>query len=384
MATDRPRPEDFLELVERAKRGRLKVYIGPAAGVGKTYQMLEESHALKKRGVDVVLGFIETHGRAETQALIEGLEVIPRRRIDYRGVPVEEMDLDAVLKRHPQVAVVDELAHTNVPGSRNRKRYQDVLELLAAGINVICAFNIQHLESLNDLVKQATSVLVRETVPDSFLKQADQVVNLDLAVEDLIERLRAGKIYGQEKVGWALENFFKPEKLTMLREIALREVAESIDRTVASNSRSRDLSAPVPASERVMVCIASRTPHSAMLLRRTSRLAGRLNTHWYVVFVETPKESPLRIDAEAQRRLIEVEEKTRELGGEFVRLTGKDPVATMLEFARAHNVGHIVIDRTTKPLWRQLVGQSVMFRLVEEAKGFDLHIVSYEGDEAQP
>ncbi|HEY7163957.1 MAG TPA: histidine kinase [Candidatus Binatia bacterium] len=384
MAPDRQRPEDFLELVERAKRGRLKIYIGPAAGVGKTYQMLEESHALKKRGVDVVLAFVETHGRTETEALIEGLEVIPRRHIDYRGVPVEEMDLEAVLKRHPQVAVVDELAHTNVPGSLNRKRYQDVLELLAAGINIICAFNIQHLESLNDLVKQATGVVVRETVPDSFLKQADQIVNLDLAVEDLIERLKAGKIYGQEKVGWALEHFFKPEKLTMLREIALREVAESIDRTVSSNARGRDSSAAVSASERIMVCIASRTPHSAMLLRRTSRLAGRLNTHWYVVYVETPKESPLRIDAEAQRRLIDIEQKTQELGGEFVRLSGKDPVTAMLEFARTHNVGHIVIDRTTKPLWRQLLGQSVMFRLVEEARGFDLHIVSYEGDEAQP
>jgi len=218
MALDRKRPEDFLELVERAKRGRLKVYIGPAAGVGKTYQMLEEAHALKKRGVDVVMAFIETHGRAETEALVEGLEVIPRRRMEYRGVTVEEMDLDAVLKRHPQVAVVDELAHTNIPGSRNRKRYQDVFELLEAGINVICAFNVQHLESLNDLVKQATDVVVRETIPDSFLKQADQVVNLDLAVEDLIERLRAGKIYSQEKVAWALEHFFKPEKLSMLRK----------------------------------------------------------------------------------------------------------------------------------------------------------------------
>jgi len=381
MALDRKRPEDFLELVERAKRGRLKVYIGPAAGVGKTYQMLEEAHALKKRGVDVVLAFIETHGRAETEALVEGLEVIPRRRMDYRGVTVEEMDLDAVLKRHPQLAVVDELAHTNIPGSRNRKRYQDVLELLEAGINVICAFNVQHLESLNDLVKQATDVVVRETIPDSFLKQADQVVNLDLAVEDLIERLRAGKIYSQEKVNWALEHFFKPEKLSMLREIALREVAESIDRTVGSQVRSNDASGKVSTSERVMVCIASRTPHSAMLLRRASRLAGRLNTDWYVVYVETPKENPLRIDAEAQRHLIDTEQKARELGAEVVRLSAKDPVPALLEFARTHGVGHIVIDRTRKSWWRQLLGQSVMARLVREAAGFDLHIVSFEGEE---
>jgi len=381
MALDRKRPEDFLELVERAKRGRLKVYIGPAAGVGKTYQMLEEAHALKKRGVDVVLAFIETHGRAETEALVEGLEVIPRRRMDYRDVTVEEMDLDAVLKRHPQLAVVDELAHTNIPGSRNRKRYQDVLELLEAGINVICAFNVQHLESLNDLVKQATDVVVRETIPDSFLKQADQVVNLDLAVEDLIERLRAGKIYSQEKVNWALEHFFKPEKLSMLREIALREVAESIDRTVSAQARSDENSHRAVASERVMVCIASRTPHSAMLLRRASRLAGRLNTDWYVVYVETPKENPLRIDAEAQRHLIDTEQKARELGAEVVRLSAKDPVPALLEFARTHGVGHIVIDRTRKSWWRQLLGQSVMARLVREAAGFDLHIVSFEGEE---
>ncbi|HKX49113.1 MAG TPA: histidine kinase, partial [Candidatus Binatia bacterium] len=222
MATDRKRPEDFLELVERAKRGRLKVYIGSAAGVGKTYQMLEEAHALNKRGVDVVLGFIEPHDRFDTAALIDGLEVIPRQRIEYKGVTVEEMDLDAVLKRRPQVAIVDELAHTNAPFCRNKKRYQDALELLDAGINVICAFNVQHLESLNEIVKQATGVVVRETLPDSILKRADQVVDIDLAVEDLIDRLRAGKIYALDKVPWALKNFFQPEKLAVLREIALR------------------------------------------------------------------------------------------------------------------------------------------------------------------
>src|SRR2546426_6522792 len=236
----RPLAEDFLELVERAKRGRLKVYIGSAAGVGKTYQMLEEAHALKRRGVDVVLGFIETHGRADTASLIEGLEVIPRSRVEYKGVPVEEMDLDRVLKRRPQVAIVDELAHTNAPFCRNKKRYQDVLELLDAGINVICALNVQHLESFNDMVKQATGVVVRETVPDSILKRADQVVDIDLAVEDLIDRLRAGKIYAPDKVLWALENFFQPDKLAVLREIALREVAESVDRSVSSKASEDD------------------------------------------------------------------------------------------------------------------------------------------------
>src|SRR5215831_14754113 len=240
MAKDRKRPEDFLELVERAKRGRLKVYIGSAAGVGKTYQMLEEAHALKKRGVDIVLAFIETHGRADTAALIEGLEVIPRSRVEYKGVAVEEMDLDAVLKRRPQVAIVDELAHTNAPFCRNKKRYQDVLELLDAGINVICAFNVQHLESLKDLVERVTDVVIRETVPDSFLKQADQVVNLDLTVEDLLDRLRAGKIYSAEKIPWALDHFFKLENLSILREISLREVAESVDRGVVGQTPRND------------------------------------------------------------------------------------------------------------------------------------------------
>jgi two-component system sensor histidine kinase KdpD len=315
------RPEDFLELVERAKRGRLKVYIGSAAGVGKTYQMLEEAHALKKRGVDVVLAFIEPHDRLDTAALIEGLEVVSRTRVDYHGVVVEEMDLDAVLKRHPQVAVVDELAHTNAPFCRNKKRYQDVLELLEAGINVICAFNVQHLESLNEMVKQATHVVVRETVPDSILKRADQVVDIDLAVEDLIDRLKAGKIYAPDKVQWALENFFQPEKLAVLREIALREVAESVDRTFTANATNGDDGRRSVASERVMVCLPTRPPpNGAMLLRQGSRLAGRLNTDWFVVHVETKEEADHRIDATLQRYLLDDEQRARDLGAEVVRL----------------------------------------------------------------
>ena len=229
----RARPEDFLELVERSKGGRLKVYIGSAAGVGKTYRMLHEAHGLKERGIDVVLGFIETHGRADTAALIDGLEVVPRKKIEYRGVTVEEMDVDAVLARHPQVAIVDEVAHTNAPGSSHRKRFEDLEAILAAGINVICAFNVQHLESLNDLIERVTDVKVRETVPDRFLKKADQVVNLDLSVEDLIDRLKSGKIYAPDKVPHALENFFTPAKLRSLRELALREVAESVERAPA-------------------------------------------------------------------------------------------------------------------------------------------------------
>jgi two-component system sensor histidine kinase KdpD len=374
------RAEDFLALVERAHRGRLKLYLGFAAGVGKTYKMLEEAHALKGRGVDVVLGFVETHSRAETAALIEGLEAVPRKKIEYRGVTIEEMDVDAILARKPTIAVVDELAHTNAPGMRNRKRYQDVLELLDAGINVIGAFNVQHLESLNDIVSRNANVQVRETIPDTFLKQADQIVNLDLAVEDLVERLKAGKIYPDDKVPWALQHFFQDENLSALRELSLREVAESLDRTAQARA-PRGAEQRLSTGGRVMVCMSSHPPHAATLLRRGSRMAGRLSSDWFVVYVETPKEAPDRIDAEVQRNLHANIEAARELGAEVVRLQGSDPVDCLLDFARSHGVGHIIIGGSHQPWWRQIFGRSVPLRLVREATGFDLHIVSFEDEE---
>jgi two-component system sensor histidine kinase KdpD len=377
----RARPEDFLELVERSKGGRLKVYIGSAAGVGKTYRMLHEAHGLKERGVDVVLGFIEPHGRAETAVLIDGLEVVPRRRIEYRGVSVEEMDVEAVLARRPQVAIVDEVAHTNAPGSPHRKRYEDIEAILAAGINVICAFNVQHLESLNDLIERVTDVKVRETVPDTFLKKADQVVNLDLSVEDLLDRLKSGKIYAADKVPRALENFFTPEKLRSLRELALREVAESVERAPTlptGTPKARHVSG------RVMVCMSSFSPRAAAMLRRGSRFAGRLNTDWFVVYVETPAESPDRIDSAAQRHLLENIERAKEMGAEVVRLKGRDPVVALLDFARSHNVAYIMIGRSYRPRWKRMVGDFVN-RMVEEAEGFDLYIVSTEEeDDSEP
>ena len=383
MTATRPRPEDFLELVQRARRGRLKLYIGFAAGVGKTYRMLEEAHALRQRGVDVVLGFVETHGRAATAALLEGLEAVPRRRIEYRGVVVEEMDVEAIVARKPAVAIVDELAHTNAPGSRRRKRYQDVADLLDAGINVIGAVNIQHLESLNDLVERVTGVVVRETIPDAFIKQADQVVNLDLAVEDLLERLRAGKIYASDKIPWALEHFFQDGHLSTLRELALREVAESLDRTATAKAQAQAVRRP-SAGGRVMVCMSSYPPHGATLLRKGSRMAGRLNTDWFVVYVETPGEAPERIDAEAQRHLLTNIERARELGAEFVRLRARDPVTAIVDFARSHGVGHVIIGRSHQPWWRHLFGRSVPMRLVREGQGLDVHIVSFEEKEQRP
>jgi two-component system, OmpR family, sensor histidine kinase KdpD len=380
MSSSRGRAEDFLALVERGHRGRLKLYLGFAAGVGKTYKMLEEAHTLKRRGVDVVLGFIETHGRAETAALIEGLEVVPRKKIEYRGVTIEEMDVDAIVARKPTIAVVDELAHTNAPGMRNRKRYHDVVELLDAGINVIGAFNVQHLESLNDIVSRNANVQIRETVPDTFLKRADQIVNLDLAVEDLLERLKAGKIYPDDKVPWALQHFFQEQNLSALRELSLREVAESLDRTAQARGPRGEQRRPSTGG-RVMVCMSSFPPHAATLLRRGSRMAGRLSTDWFVVYVETPKEAPERIDAEVQRHLHENIEAARELGAEVVRLQGSDPVVCLLDFASSHGVGHIIIGSSHQPWWRQMLGRSVPLRLVREARGFDLHIVAFEDEE---
>src|SRR5262245_52998971 len=281
---NRPSPERFLSLIQRQQRGRLKIYLGFAAGVGKTYEMLQEAHRLKRQGVDVVVGVVETHGRAETAALVEGLERVPRRKIEYKGVVLEEMDLDAILARRPTVCLVDELAHTNAPGSRNAKRYQDVEELLRAGVNVIATLNVQHLESLYDLVERATGVKVKERLPDYVLTMADQIVNVDLSAEDLRERLLAGKIYPHERIHRALENFFTPENLSRLRELTLEEIAHRLDLR-----RQEQASGPNQSgSERVMVCLSSRSPNPEALLRKGARLADRLNAPWYAVYIQTP------------------------------------------------------------------------------------------------
>jgi two-component system sensor histidine kinase KdpD len=371
----RSRPADFLELVERGRRGRLKVYIGSAAGVGKTHRMLEEAHALKLRGVDIALAWIEPHGRPETAALVDGLEVVPRRRVEYLGVVAEDMDTEAVLARRPQVAVVDELAHTNPPGSRHARRYQDVLAFLEAGISVVCAVNVQHLESLNDLLERIADLKVHETVPDTFVKSADQVVDIDLAVEDLLDRLHSGKIYPAERIPWALAHVFRRDCLASLRELALREVAETLDR--------RDLQAPpkpTQVSGRVMVCLSSLSPRALALLRRGSRFAGRLATDWFVVYVETPGEAPDRIRPEIQRTLVENVEKARELGAEVVRLKAKDPVAALVDFARSHGVATILAGRSRRPWWKRVLRRSPVERLFAEAEGLDLYVVAEEDE----
>lgn len=362
------RADNFLRLIRRSRRGRLKIYLGYAAGVGKTYQMLLEGHRIKEDGIDLVVGLVETHGREDTEALLRGLEVIPRCKVTYRGIEIEEMDLDAILARHPSLVLVDELAHSNVPGRKNAKRYQDIEELLASGIHVISTLNIQHLESLYETVEKATSVKVRERIPDRIIAEADQIVNVDITIEDLRRRLKEGKVYTRERVETALGHFFRPSNLEQLRELTLRELAAQID------ARRRDpLDDDVPASpDQVMVALSSRGPNSAALLRYASRLAGRLNRNWYAVYVQTAKESPSVIDAVTQRVLSNTLTLARQLGATVFTYKGEDVVKTILQFAREYRVGHIVIGSPGRrvPFLRRLRGETtIVERLVAEGRG---------------
>ena len=374
---------DFLALVQQRPRGRLKVYIGSAAGVGKTYRMLQEAHDLRRRGIDVVLGFVETHGRTETVALIRDLESVPRRRSEYRGVTLEEMDLEAVVARRPNVAIVDELAHTNVPGSTNDKRWKDVTDLLDEGINVISALNVQHLESLNDVLASALGITIRETVPDWVLASADQVVNVDVSAEDLRERLREGKIYGQEKVADALRNFFTPENLTTLRELALREVASSVDRSREEIVR-RESGNRAPAHgtvDRVAVALSLRPKHSAVLLRKASRIAGRLNSDWFCVWVQTPDQVADRIDASVQRGVMHSLQLAESLGAEVVKVEAEDVADGLIRFALAHEVSLLIAGQPQRRSLLPWKG-SVAERLVRNTSGIDVLVVPAEESEA--
>jgi two-component system sensor histidine kinase KdpD len=362
------RADSFLRLVRKAQRGRHKIYLGYCAGVGKTYQMLLEAQRFKEDGIDIAVGLVETHGREETECLLQGLEVIPRRRLVYRGIEIHEMDLEAIVARRPSLVLVDELAHTNVPGSRNAKRYQDVEEILAAGIHVISTLNIQHLESLYDTVEQVTGVKVRERIPDRVVAETDQIVNVDITTEDLRRRLEEGKVYTTERIETALTHFFKPSNLEQLRELTLRELAAQID-----SRRRAPLADEIPSSpDQVMVCLSSRSPNSEALLRYASRLAGRLNRNWYAVYVQTSSESPTKIDAETQRVLSNALTLAQQLGATVFTYKGDDIVKTILQFAKEYRVGHIVVGRSGRklPLWKRLSGQTTLIqRLVEEAKG---------------
>ena len=367
----RPTPERFLALIRQQQRGRLKIYLGFAAGVGKTFEMLQEGRRLKRQGVDVVIGMVETHGREETKAQIGELEQVPRRTIEFRGVILEEMDLDALLTRRPSVALVDELAHTNAPGSRNAKRYQDVDELLRAGINVISTLNIQHLESLYDVVERATGVKVKERIPDYVLQMADQLVNVDVSAEDLRERLQAGKVYPKERIDTALENFFTQTNLTRLRELVLEEIAHRLDRRQTRNEGLENQS----GSDRVMVCLSSRSPHVEQLLRKAARLADRLRAPWYALYIQTPNEELHRIDSATQRRIANTLTLTQQMGGTPWQSKGSDVVSAIAAFANEYGITHIVMGRTQRPWYRRWVGKSVLEGLLEALPIVDVIVV---------
>jgi two-component system sensor histidine kinase KdpD len=371
--------DTFLRMIRHAQRGRLKVYLGYAAGVGKTFQMLLEGRRLKEEGIDVVVGLAETHGRIETERLLEGLEVIPRRKQEYRGIVIEEMDVDTILARKPRVALIDELAHTNVPGSRNDKRYKDVQDVLAAGIHVITTLNIQHLESLYDTVEKAVRVKVRERLPDSVIAEADQIVNVDLSTEDLRERLKEGKVYTPERIEVALNHFFRPSNLEKLRELTLRELASQID--LRRRETFEDEESPFP--DQVMACLSSRGPNSERLLRYTSRLAGRLNRNWYAVYVQTPSEEPMVIDAHTQRNISDTLTLAKQLGAIVFTYKGDDVVQTLLQFVKEYRVGHIVIGHPRpRSLWDRIRRRAgIVNRLIHEAKGITITVLDTQEQE---
>ena len=364
-------PEEYLAEIERAEKARLTIYVGFAAGVGKTYRMLADAHDLKSAGVDVVCGYIESHGREQTEAMIGDLEVVPRKKIEYRGVMLEELDVDAVIERGPQIALIDELAHTNVAGSRNLKRYQDVEEILAAGINVISTLNIQHLESINEFVEKATGVRVRETVPDRLVREAE-LINVDLPVDALRERLRSGLVYPPERIERALQNFFTEENLSVLRELSLHETARDVE---ARYSARRTNGPRSGEPERVMVAISSK-PDVKRLIRRGSRVAGRMNTDWYVVYVETPREAPEKISATAQRQVAENLAFARELGAEVVTLKGRDIADELVRFAKNHSVSYVILGHSQRSRVEEFLRGNVINRFVREVGDVDVQVVS--------
>ncbi|MGH9835759.1 MAG: histidine kinase [Blastocatellia bacterium] len=377
----RPSPESLLAKLKESEQAKLRVYIGAAAGVGKTYQMLEDAHQFKKQGVDIVVAFVETHGRAETEALISDLERVPMREIEYRGVTLREMDVDAVIARQPEIAIVDELAHTNVPGSKHHNRYEDVLELLDAGISVITAANIQHIESLNDAVARTTGVKVRETIPDSFLRRADEVVNVDVSVDTLRTRLRQGKIYNVEKIEQALSNFFRKGNLSALRELALRQVAED-QAAKAQDDREREGLEQAVIPEKVMVCIASRGG-AKKLLRIGSRIAGRLASDWFAVYVETPREEPGRIAPKDYASLVESLRFAEELGAKVIRLKGAKVADALIDFARREGVTHVIFGQSARSRWDILWRGSVINRFLNEVRDATVQVVPLEGRDSR-
>lgn len=381
----RPDPDDLLARVqaeeERQARGKLKVFLGYAAGVGKTYAMLEAAHQRLSEGIDVAAGYVETHGRVETELLLQDLEVIPRRQLEYRGTVQTEMDLDAVLARKPQLVLVDELAHTNVPGSRHTKRYQDVDELLAAGIDVYTTVNIQHLESLNDVVAQITGVTVRETIPDRIMDTVDSIELVDLPPEELIRRLHEGKVYVPDRAARAVQQFFRPGNLTALREMALRHTAAQVDGDMRAYKKAHSIFHTWAATDRLLVCISA-NPLSERLVRTGRRLATQLDVEWFVLYVETPRHA--RLSETERDRVARTMRLAEELGARTVTVPGQSVAESILEYARAHNVTKIIVGKSPGGRGPEIWRGSVVDRLIHHSGEIDVYVISTASDAPPP
>ena len=363
--------EHFLDLIRKSRRGKFKIYIGMSAGVGKTYRMLQEAQTLLRNGVDVKIGYIETHNRKETQELLEGLPVIPRRNLFYKGKELEEFDIQAVLNLHPEIVIVDELAHSNIEGSKNEKRWQDVMDILDAGINVISAVNIQHLESLHADIKQITSVDVAERIPDVVLQQADEVVNIDLTADELVTRLKEGKIYTPDKIEVSLKNFFQSEKILQLRELALREVASQVERKIQNEL---PVNSPHKA-ERFLACISSNHEIAKKVIRKTARLASYYNSKWVLLYVQTPREEGDKIGLASQRHLINNFKLATELGAEVIRVKNTNIAKAIFEIADQKNVTTICIGKPHLNLMNVILNTAVFNQLLTKLSAADIDIV---------
>jgi two-component system sensor histidine kinase KdpD len=363
--------QHFIELIRKSRRGKFKIYIGMSAGVGKSYRMLQEAQSLLRNGVDVKIGFIETHSRKETHDLLEGLPVLPRRKCFYKGKELEELDVQAVINLHPEVVIVDELAHTNIGGSKNEKRWQDVMEILDAGINVISAVNIQHIESLNEEVKNITGVEVAERIPDSVLGEADEVVNIDLTADELITRLKEGRIYSPDKIGIALKNFFQPDKILQLRELALKEVASQVERKIETELPRGALL----QHERFLACISSNHETAKKVIRKTARLAAYYHSKWIMLYVQTPKEDGDKIGLAAQRHLINNFKLATELGAEVIRIRQTNIAKGIMEVAEQHSVTTICIGKPHLSLYNVIISTAVFNQLLTKLAASDIDVV---------
>ena len=363
--------EHFLNLIRKSRRGKFKIYIGMSAGVGKTYRMLQEAQALLRNGIDVKIGYIETHNRKETHDLLEGLPVIPRRRLFYKGKELDELDVQAVLNLHPEIVIVDELAHTNIEGSKNEKRWQDVMDILDAGINVISAVNIQHIESLYEEVKNITGVSVAERIPDSVLEQADEVVNIDLTSDELVTRLKEGKIYAPDKVATALNNFFQSEKILQLRELALKEVASQVERKIETELPRNVQLRP----ERFMACIGSNHETARMVIRKTARLASYYHSKWFVLYVQTPREDGDKIGLAAQRHLINNFKLATESGAELIRIKHNNIARGIIETAEQKEISTICIGKPHINLFNVILNTASFNQLLTKLSAASIDIV---------